>query len=208
MTDTMTISKKTQSQADRIKELMAGGKSLEEALTEVTQKTPRVTIDRLAYIKGLNNIQELRIAKKTAYAKKSKAKDKPETLAKYQAEIDLATERLNELIADVNAAEVPWMRALELGETPEGAVQYALSSIEATLDDFFKTAKGTKAQIKELTRNTPADIDFVPEQLKTAFQERLDHMDQRVQVAASKYNLMTAILEGKVKLTPPANESK
>lgn len=208
MTDTMTISKKTQSQAEKIKALMAGGKSLEEALTEVTQKTPRVTIDRLAYIKELNNIQELRIARKTAYAKKSKAKDKPETLAKYQAEIDLATERLNELIADVNAAEIPWMRALELGETPEGAVQYALSAIEATLEDFFKTAKGTKAQIKELTRKTTPNIDFVPEELKAAFQGRLDHLDQRVQVAASKYNLMTAILEGKVKLTPPANESK
>lgn len=208
MADTMTISKKTQSQAEKIKALMAGGKSLEEALTEVTQKNPRVTIDRLAYIKELNNIQELRIARKTAYAKKSKAKDKPETLAKYQAEIDLATERLNDLIADVNAAEVPWRRALELGETPEGAVQYALSTIETTLEDFFKTAKGTKAQIKELTRKTAPNIDFVPEELKAAFQERLDHMDQRVQVAASKYNLMTAILEGNVKLTPPANESK
>ena len=208
MTETMTISKKTQSQADRIRALMTEGKSLEEALTEVAQKTPRVTIDRLAYIGGLDNIQELRIARKTAYAKKSKAKDKPETLAKYQAEIDLATERLNDLIAEVNVAVVPWRKALELGETPEGAVQYFLFEIETQVEEFFKTAKGTKAQVKELTRKTAPSIDFVPDQLRVAFQERLDHSDQRVQVAASKFNLMNDLKDGKVKMTPPANESK
>jgi hypothetical protein len=205
MTD---ITKKTQDQAEKIKNLMAEGKTLEEALSLTSQKAKKDPIDRIAYIQGLNNIAELRKARKTAYAKKSKSKDKPETLARYQQEIDVATDRLNTLISEVTSAEVPWQKALELGETPEGAIQYFLGSIEKESEDYLREAGIKKSILKTLLQNTVIHLEFVPTELAEAFQKRIDSRDQRVRAAAVRYQLMTDLKAGTVKVEEAAPEVK
>lgn len=205
MTD---ITKKTQDQAEKIKNLMAEGKTLEEALSLTSQKAKKDPIDRIAYIQGLNNIAELRKARKTAYAKKSKSKEKPETLARYQQEIDVATERLNTLIAEVTSAEIPWQKALELGETQEGAIQYFLGSIEKESEDYLREAGIKKSIIKTLLQNTVIHLEFVPAELTEAFQKRIESRDQRVRAAAVRYQLMTDLKAGTVKVEEAAPEVK
>lgn len=208
MTEQITISKKVTSQAEKITALLAEGKTLEEALAVTSLKTKRESVDRIEYISNLASLEELRLARKTAYAKKSKSKDKPEALARYQAEIDLASSRINELIAEINESQVPWMRAIELGETADGSVQYFLTDTELEVNEYFEKAVGTKAQIKALTRQTPPNTDFVPDELKDAFIRRLGNQDQRVQVLASRYNLMEGLKAGKVKMEAPKNAEK
>lgn len=205
MTD---ITKKTQDQAEKIKSMMAEGKSLEEALSLTSQKVKKDPIDRIAHIQGLNNIAELRKARKTAYAKKSKSKEKPETLARYQQEIDVATERLNTLIAEVTSAEIPWQKALELGETQEGSIQYFLNSIEKESEDYIREAGIKKSILKTLLQNTVIHLEFVPDELAGAFQKRLESRDQRVRAAAVRYQLMLNLKDGTVKAEEAAPEVK
>jgi hypothetical protein len=93
------ISEQAKKLADQVEALMKDGKSMAEALQAVLPKsTGRAGIDHVALINSMNNLEELRKAKKTAHAKKSKSKDKPEAAARYQLEIDAATARINELI--------------------------------------------------------------------------------------------------------------
>lgn len=190
------ITKKTTEQAEKIQQLMAEGKTLEEALQLTSQKAKKNPIDRISYIQALENISELRKARKTAYAKKSKSKDKPETLERYQKEIDVSTERLNQLLAEVNSSETPWKKALELGETPEGAIQYFLTSLEAESEAYFATVDIPKSQIKSLLNKTVIQTEFVPEELREPFAKRLESRDQRVRASAVRHQLMENLKSG------------
>lgn len=211
-----------QDMAAKIQELLSSGKSLEEALaaTVPAPKVGRASVDRVALIEGLTDISELKRARKIAYAKKSKAKDKPETLAKYQLEIDVATARLNEMIAEINRAETPWKKAIELGENAGGALQYFIAdseiAVDAELDRFIVGQQKTpsKADVKKFLNKTKATVDFVPETLRPAFNARLANRDQRVDTLARKHQAVADLKSGtrgfetKEKVEPKSVEPK
>lgn len=175
----------------KVMELVKQGKSPEEAMLEVLKgeesrvkvskaSSPRIA-DRVAYIQGLNSIQEVRKARKTAYAKKSKSKDKPEACDRYEKEIEAATAKLNELLAEVNSAECPWKKALELGETVDGALQYFVQDLEAETEKAWDSISGhTKAEIKVFCQGAQVTDSLIPDELKETFNTRVEHKDQRL----------------------------
>lgn len=176
---------------EKILELMAQGVKPEEAIQQVLQEEEtkikvkgagRQVIDRIAYIQGLTNIQEVRKSRKIAYAKQSKSKDKPEALARYKKEVEVATTRLNELMAEVNQAECPWRKAIELGETVDGAIQFYIQDLENQVaGDWEKAGKGaTKAQIKVFCQKATINLELVPEELRASAKSRIDRKDMRL----------------------------
>ena len=184
-----------------INQLVANGMPLEQALqmafeaglkaqTKVSRSgQPRK--DNIAYIESLTNLPEVRRVKKVAYAKKSKSKNNPEAVARYEKEIAAADAKLNELLQLVNSAETPWLKAKELGETVEGQFNYFLLPYEDELngkaDAIAAKAKATKAQVKaKLLAIKPEVPEDVPEELRPAMQTRIDNKDMRVVTVARK----------------------
>lgn len=200
----VTVTKSAIQMAEKVQKYMAEGKTLQEALTLATAKTGRQTIDRVAYIKGLTNLVEIRKTRKTAYAKRSKAKDKPETMAKYQLEIDAASVRLNELLAEVNSAECPWKKALEYGETTDGALQYFINEIETEVSEKIDKLGLSKAKLKALLQATIPDTEFVPEELLESYTRRIKNRDQRLCVLSQRVQFLKDTEAGIVKFKEDA----
>lgn len=202
---------KTTEMAKRATELMNQGSTLEEAMVQaMTEFQPKKTgtrtviADRVAWISGLDKVAELRKAVKVAFAKKSKSKGKPDTEAKYQKEIDAGRARLNELIADVESSDKPYIRALELGEDTSGVLQRYLQTIEVGLEDLVKdlTPGLTAAARKELVQGQPTTIpdrvardlgELDPEFLEL-YTSRLGRGDQRVITITKRLNLIDSQL--------------
>lgn len=213
-TATQTPQDMIKEMADKIEALVAGGKTMAEALAEVVPlKATRTRIDRIAYIESLDNLKDLRSARKTAYAKKSKAKGKPEAEARYNQEIEVATRKLNELASQINSATYPWKKALELGDTPEGALQFLIQDLEqeskAKLDYLTKAMDPvpTKAEIKTFVAQSKVATDFIPEELRAAFRRRLESRDQRVYTLAQRMQAIEDLTTGARKFEPkPAPE--
>lgn len=200
----------TQTMANRMEELMNAGMNLTEALTQVQSEMPKpvakatgtrsVIPDRVSWIQELTRIDELRKAIKVAFAKKSKAKDKPDTEAKYQKEIDAGRGRLNELLAEVNMSETPWLKALELGDDVSGVLQLYLIHKETGLEEDVKAlTPDMKVTVrKELLANqltsTPwsvrADLLELGDEFLAQYEARAAKGDQRVLTISKRLNFI------------------
>ena len=158
-TDSNTPMDRNEMMAVRMEILMEEGKTLTEALTlaQTEFAPPPVTVqsrvaisNRMEWISSLQRIDELRRAIKIAFAKKAKSKDKPDTIAKYQKEIDAGRARFNKLMSQVNKATLPHMKALELGEDLSGVLQRYLEYKEKGLEDRVKvTTSGLSASSRK-----------------------------------------------------------
>lgn len=183
---------KNQELASKINQLMTEkGMSLEDALNELKVKAPgssRPKIeDRVAYIKGLTSIPEVRKASKAAYAKRSKAKDE-DGEDKYGQEITAARDRLDELNRIISESPDPLLKAIEFGETPEGIVQRALdlfSDLDSEVNPKIKKMGLTKKQAKDLMSGYPADR--VPNRVREVF-EKLGDADKYLNIWVSRSN--------------------
>jgi hypothetical protein len=198
------IKSQAQEMAEKIEGLLKEGKTMAEALSLVVTavKPVRATVDRVALINSMNNISDLKAARKTAYAKKSKSKERPEALERYQNEIDTATARINEIIAEVNASECPWKKALEYGDTPDGALQYYIQDKEKEVEGEFADLlagfekQPTKAEIKAFTSVAKVATNWVPEVLRPSFERRLRNRDQRVYTLALRVQSLQDLRDG------------
>ncbi len=197
----------------RVKELMDAGTTMEEALAkaldEVVKATPvartAMTADaRIAWISGIQDLQELRRAIKVAFAKKSKADKDPVKVARYNAEIKAGQEQLNTLMAEVNNAQDPMKKAQELNESKSGLVQIYLGIKESKvgdLKDYRDSKKLTNAELKalilKLDPKTPESVEnelrIYGEAVLKTYNERVEHGDQRV----IKLNRAIRLLETK-----------
>lgn len=170
----------------------------------------RQVVDRIAYIQGLDNISEVRKARKIAYAKKSKSKDKPEAVARYEEEIKTATEKLTQMLQVVNSSKEPWKTALQMGETVDGALQLFIQDLEQEVEAEWKEkGKGyTKAQVKTFCQSqdiSQVAKDLIPEQLQETFTNRLNNKDQRLKTLAQNWKGLQTLKQGKGK---PQTEKK
>jgi len=193
--------------AKRIEELMAEGKTLAEALAECkvksggTRKREKIE-DRVAYIKGLNNITEVRKASKAAFAKRAKAKD---TAAedRYGDEIRAARERLEELNEMIMTADDPLAKAIELGEDPSGVVQRMLDTykgLDDRLSEALRKIDMPKKTAKTLMKNIPADqipqeivekLNKLGPEYLPIYQQRVKRNDQRCITVNRTLNFLT-----------------
>ena len=145
--------------------------------------------DTVGYLDKLENIPEVRRVKKIAYAKISKSKGKEDAIARYKLEIEKADEVLNRLLADVNSAEEPWKRAMELGESADAAFNYYLTSYTANIEAAVKIkSKGlTNAQVKAALQVLKATVpDDLPEILKATWERRVENQDMMLITLSKK----------------------
>ena len=182
----------------KIQELVAEGKTLEEALqvvlTESSKTQPRR--DNVAYIESLTNLPEVRRVKKIAYAKISKSKGKDEAIARYKQEIEAADLKLTELLKEVNSAECPWKKAMELGEDAASAFNYYFSTYKDQIDkEVEKKAKGkTKAEVKAaLIKISPVLPGDMPEIFHEVAVERVQNGDMMVVTVLKKVGYLQSI---------------
>ena len=195
--ETTEQTKKTLS--DIFEQALSQGKSKEEALqmivAEASKKVSSPRRDNIQFIQSLTSIPEVRKAKKVAYAKVSKSKDKPEAVARYQLEIQAADKRLNELLSEVNQAKEPWKKAMELGEDAKGAVTYFIQGYKEEIDKKLEKAVGkmTKSEVKaallKITPTVPADL---PEVLKDVASERVHNQDMMLITIFRKVNFLSS----------------
>lgn len=190
--------------AERISKMMAEGKTLEEALQVIqSEEQPKSTtkvVDRVAWIADLDNISELRNAIKIAFAKKSKSKDKPEAKEKYEREIKAGQGKLNELLAIIaqETEGVRWIKAMELGESLDGAIQWFIQDreniVNEQLEELLKGISKAEQHRKVVAMSTETPESF-KERLDTvegaldAFERRAVAGDQRVITLIKKVNL-------------------
>lgn len=208
----------TQLMQDLMQKVAKGEITQEQAFQEMFKKgqeagktkTARQVVDRIAYIQGLDSITEVRKARKIAYAKKSKSKDKPEAVARYEQEIQTATDKLTQMLQVVNSSETPWKTALEMGETVDGALQLFIQDLEQGVEAEWKErGKGyTKAQVKTFCQSqdiSQVAKDLIPEPLQETFNNRLANKDQRLKTLAQNWQGLQTIKQGKGK---PQTEKK
>jgi DNA repair exonuclease SbcCD ATPase subunit len=169
----------------KVQELMATGKTMQEAMQEVltAELKPTTAKDNVGKIKELRNLPELRRVKKIAYAKISKSKGKEDSIARYKEEIKACETRINELIAEITASEVPWKKSMELGEDAAGALNYFLADYKTKIEEELgKKTKGmTNAKIKSALQETKATVpQDIPEELKAPLMNRIERGDMLV----------------------------
>ena len=209
---------------DLLKELTEkvakGEMTQEEALQKMFEagqaskpKTTRQVVDRIAYIQEMTSIQEVRKARKIAYAKKSKSKDKPEAIARYEQEIKTATDKLTQMLQVVNSSESPWKTALEMGETVDGALQLFIQDLEQEVEAEWKVQGKpyTKAQVKTFCQSQDiAQVakDLIPEPLQETFTNRLNNKDQRLKTLAQNWKGLQTLKQGKGKPQTEKKEQK
>lgn len=208
----------------------AGEMTMEEALEAAAQKpAKRPTIaNRVEWIAGLSNLAELEKAIRIAYAKKSKAKGKEETVAKYEEEIRAGQARKNELLAEINQAEDRVAKAIELGMDPSKLLQDVLADMEdeiaVAIADLAAAKEVTKKTLKEIMSSQATGIHpdiasrlgDLGQDFLDRYEERKDNGDQRVISLNKKYwtrdqlEGMQATVEDKapVEEEKPAKKSK
>jgi hypothetical protein len=190
------ISMSTVETAVRIQELMDEGASLTEALAKVLGNTKPGIVDRIEWISSLESIGEVRTARKIAFAKKSKAKEGSEQRAKYSREAAAGAKRLNELLTEVDKAEHPWKKSIELGEFPSGATQLYIRELDEEVQGLMEgTGDISKSKLKDLLNKYPTSVparvfsDLAEhEDVLQVYKERTDHLDQRVLGINKKLN--------------------
>ncbi len=183
----------------KVMDLVNSGKSLEEALNEALNSavTARIT-DRVAYIESMNTIAEVRQALHVAHAKKSKSKDNPMAVKRYEKEIETAKAKLDMFRKMIEESTDPFKKALELGEEPKTAVQYLLyqldKEIEAKLLKKFSklTKKQLKEKVMEQSDKTPKWIHqrLGSKELIEVYELRRSHNDLRIITLNKKANLI------------------
>ena len=188
----------TNEMATKVQELMAEGKTMEEALQSVIQAASKTQPrrDNVAYIESLNNLPEVRRVKKIAYAKISKSKGKEEAIARYKQEIEAADFRLTELLKEVNSAKVPWKKAMELGEDAASAFNYYFATFKDQVDkEVEKRAKGkTKAEVKAaLLKISPVLPEAMPEIFFDVAVERVNNGDMMVVTVLKKVAYLNSL---------------
>ena len=184
--------------AERVLELTASGMELQEALETALEEivvSQSVITDRVAWIKTLTNISDVRKAIKSAHGKKSKAKAEDKK-AKYELEIKAGYARLNELIAQAEESESPIKALLEMGETKSSVLQQWLRTREAVvaqqIKDLAGTNKSKKALINKQDPSTPETIkaELAQYGLLDLWEERVSRNDLGVITLNRKVRLL------------------
>jgi hypothetical protein len=207
--DKAKVNKWISLQAKEIERLIKEGKTTEEALLLTAHMIPRTQVigDRIEYIKNLQSISAVRKALHGAQAKLSKSLGKPEQETRYREEIAVAKDKLNELLAIVNADPDPLNKALEMGENPSGLVQRVIedeekeinSQLEKVKEAMKWTKKQLKSQINSCSSQTPEQIveklSKVSSMVLGIYENRANGGDQRVITLNKKIQLLNKLTE-------------
>jgi len=182
-------------QADEISRMLKEGATIQEALVKTQHLVPSNRIEnRVEYIKGLQDIASVKKALHGAHAKKSKARKagNKEAVERYEAEVEAAKTRYNDLMSQISKSDNPLKAALELGEEPAGLVQIivideeakAKKKLEQVKETLKWTNKGLKAELNKQPVETPEwfikRLQDISKELVEIYEGRAKGNDQRV----------------------------
>ena len=167
-----------------------GGKKKEKEPKE--KKPPR---DNIARINAMTSIAEVRKAKQVAVAKKAKASKNPESVARYEAEIAAATDKLNAMLAENTTSE----QLIAAGEDPNRIITAFIKEKEDAFEAFQKDHKVSKKLLKSIVDDIPASFyTDLPVSLHDQLNARFEKSDYRLRAACRNVNLMNAVNDGTI----------
>lgn len=190
--------------AERITQLMKEGKSLEQALELTAHMESKVVGNRIEYIKGLQTLSAVRKARHSAQAKLSKARQagNKQSIARYEAEVQAANARYNELMAKINKSDDPIKAAIEMGERPSQLTQQMVVAIESELktqlEQVKKGRKWTNQNLKDRINAQPTTtpqciterLRKISDEVRDLYEARLKGGDKRVETINRRMNLV------------------
>jgi hypothetical protein len=190
--------------AERITQLMKEGKSLEQALELTAHMESKVVGNRIEYIKGLQTLSAVRKARHSAQAKLSKARQagNKQSIARYEAEVQAANARYNELMAKINKSDDPIKAAIEMGERPSQLTQQMVVAIESELktqlEQVKKVRKWTNQNLKDRINAQPTTtpqciterLRKISDEVRDLYEARLKGGDKRVETINRRMNLV------------------
>lgn len=173
---------------------------IKQIIAEATLFERRI-VDRIEWIKDTDSIKELRRRIKVAHAKKSKSKEAPKSLKRYEKEVQSGNNRLNELLAQAGDYI---LRLIQLDEEPQRVLTKWLELKEEELKMQLETFQIPAKTIKELTlrmsAKTPETLEFqirdlLGEDTMAIYNRRLSKNDQRVVSLNRRIHLVLALIE-------------
>lgn len=177
----------------------ATGKRAKGSKKEKKVKEKKPPRDNIAIIAGITSISGARKAIQIANAKKAKAAGKPETQAKYEAEIEAAKAKLQELLDTAAASENKLQALIDMDEEPNKVITAVIADKEAEVAAYSeeKDVKFTKAALKNVTNEIPQSLfGILPLDLHEAVIARHEKKDYRLQAICQKINFMEAVENG------------
>ena len=170
-----------------------GGKKKEKKEKEPKEKKP--PRDNIARVNAMTSIADVRKAKQVAVAKKAKASKNPDSVARYEKEIEAAQARLDELLA----ASPTVQDLINNGEDPNRIITAFIKQKEDEFETFSAEHKASKKLLKAISDEIPASFYLeLPTSLHDALNARFDKSDYRLKATCRNVNLMEAVKEGTI----------
>lgn len=157
------------------------------------KKPPR---DNIARIEAMTSISEVRKAKQVAVAKKAKASKNPDTVARYEKEIETADAKLKALLEAADTVD----KLIEAGEDPNRIITAFIKAKEDEFGEFSEEHKVSKKLLKSISDEIPATFyTELPMTLHDQLNARFEKSDYRLKATCRNVNLMNAVVDGTIK---------
>jgi hypothetical protein len=168
--------------ATKIMELLAGGKTMEQAIAELNLVPGGTHRHDPQAIAKMTDLQVLRQIRKSAFAKLSKGSKNADTLRVYEEEKNSSTKRIAELLKIIKNDPKPHEKAKEFNEELSARTQFFLDYYQALLGKILAkaTAQLSKAGYKALIAQAKPSMEGIPEEFAPTIKERFEHNDLRV----------------------------
>lgn len=165
------------------------------------KKAPKPKRDNIAYVQGLNSIASVRKFYQTAVAKRAKSIGKDEAVARYEAEMAAAKERLEQLLLEAEESDNVLLALLERDEEPNKILTYYIKSKEAEFKQWVEDNefKVPKSALKNITDEVPSEfLQELPLDLHEAIFQRHEKMDFRLRAICRTFNFVAAVEAGRI----------
>jgi hypothetical protein len=170
----------------------------------------RSTVDPIKRIQEMTSIEAVRAAIKVAYAKKSKARENPESLKRYEEEIDIGKKKLNELLVQAQDPQTLLSRGEEYTRVlqawiiqKEDDLKEGLRKVGIMTDNYNLTKHGKELMTNmtlEISDSLKIEMENMDTRIYERFKDRLIRGDKRVENIVKMQNLSEAITSGDIEL--------
>ena len=167
------------------------------------KKEPKPKRDNIAFVNGLSNIASVRKFHQIAIAKKAKSLHNEAAVARYEKEIEVSKEKLDNLLAEAYRAENPLEKLVEMGEEPNKVITHFIQMKEKEYDEWVERNefKVPKATLKNIPDGVPAGfLQEIPMDLVETLHERHGKSDFRLKAICRKFNFINDVEGSRIQL--------
>ena len=194
----------TKKQADRIQVLVSEGMDMGAAIEKVLREMAPVTMDnRVEHILSLENLELLEQFKHKAHAKKSKMKNNPVAVERYNKEIEACKSQIAKVRMKVSEEGSTLEGLIKMGAKTSTVLQAWLTEKEKDIEPKLKAFKESKKlnnkelkkltlqQSKEFPKKYAEELGKLGKEYLDNMSERVESGDQRVIALVRKTNLVS-----------------